>query len=79
LRYSSALLPKSFERPGPKSVSPATNCSGVDVVVWWRWIVDFLERCHTSYGSLRERKGYRTMVSVGSEQSAAGAAFCVAV
>ena len=27
-RYSSALLPKSLERPGPKSVSPATNCSG---------------------------------------------------
>src|SRR6516164_4951017 len=39
-RYSSALLPKSFERPGPKSVSPATYCSGVNVVVWWRWIVD---------------------------------------
>src|SRR5258706_12388105 len=38
LRYSSALLPKSFERPGPKSVSPATYCSGVEVVVWWRWI-----------------------------------------
>jgi hypothetical protein len=30
----------SFERPGPKSVSPATNCSGVAVVVWRRWIVD---------------------------------------
>src|SRR6516225_8104280 len=40
LRYSSELLPKSFERPGPKSVSPATYCSGVEVVVWWRWIVD---------------------------------------
>src|SRR5215468_2793175 len=40
LRYSSALLPKSFERPGPKSVSPATYCSGVEVVVSWRWIVD---------------------------------------
>src|SRR5436190_16422259 len=40
LRYSSALLPKSFERPGPKSVSPATYCSGVEVVVWWRRIVD---------------------------------------
>src|SRR6185436_8900793 len=40
LRYSSALLPKSFERPGPKSVSPATYCSGVKVVVLWRWIVD---------------------------------------
>src|SRR5215475_15370253 len=38
LRYSSALLLKSFERPGPKSVSPATNCSGVNVVVWWKWI-----------------------------------------
>jgi hypothetical protein len=33
-RYSSALLPNNFERPGPKSVSAATNCSGVDVVVW---------------------------------------------
>jgi hypothetical protein len=33
LRYSSALLPKSFERPGPKSVSPAMYCSGVRVVV----------------------------------------------
>src|SRR6516162_2030724 len=40
LRYSSALLPKSFERPGPKSVSPATNCSGVDLVVSWKWISD---------------------------------------
>src|ERR1700682_2018010 len=40
LRYSLALLPKSFERPGPKSVSPATYCSGVEVVVWCRWIVD---------------------------------------
>src|SRR5262249_36681242 len=40
LRYSSALLPKSFERPGPKSVSPATYCSGVEVVVPCRWIVD---------------------------------------
>src|SRR5580692_7862660 len=40
LRYSSALLPKSFERPGPKSVSPATYCSGGEVVVWCRWIVD---------------------------------------
>jgi hypothetical protein len=29
-----------FERPGPQSVSPATYCSGVEVVVWWRWIVD---------------------------------------
>src|SRR5260370_40987839 len=40
LRYLSALLPKSFERPGPKSVSPATYCSGVEVVVWCRGIVD---------------------------------------
>src|SRR5262249_54755618 len=38
--YSSVLLPKSFPRPGPKSVSPAMYCSGVKVVVWWRWIVD---------------------------------------
>jgi hypothetical protein len=34
------LLPKSFERPGPKSVCPATYCSGGEVVFWWRWIVD---------------------------------------
>src|SRR5208283_3098119 len=40
LRYSSALLPKSFERPGPKSVSPARYCAGVEVVVWCMWIVD---------------------------------------
>src|SRR5215813_15432211 len=40
LRYSSVLLPKSFARPGPKSVSPAMYCSGVKVVVWCRWIVD---------------------------------------
>src|SRR5215831_1151172 len=40
LRYSSALLPNSFARPGPKSVSPAMYCSGVKVVVWWKWIVD---------------------------------------
>lgn len=39
MRYESALFAKTFERPGPKSVSPA-NCSGVDVVVWWKWIVD---------------------------------------
>ena len=32
LRYPSALLAKSFERSGPKSVSPAMNCSGVSVV-----------------------------------------------
>ena len=31
---------KELERPGPKSVSPAMNCSGVEVVVWWKWIVD---------------------------------------
>src|SRR4029077_183100 len=31
---------KTFERPGPKSVSPAMNCSGLEVVVWWKWIVD---------------------------------------
>ena len=33
------LLPKSSWRPGPKSVSPATNCSGVEVVVYFRWLV----------------------------------------
>jgi Flavin reductase like domain len=29
-----------LDRFGPKSVSPATNCSGVEVVVWWNWIDD---------------------------------------
>ena len=43
LRYESALFAKTFERPGPKSVSPAMNCSGVDVVDWWKWMVDM--RC----------------------------------
>src|SRR4029077_8868501 len=38
-RCSETLLRNSFARPGPKSVSPAMNCSGVEVVVWWRWIV----------------------------------------
>ena len=51
LRYPSALLPKSFERPGPKSVSPATYCSAVKLVVWWSRIVDMcapsIRRCHT--------------------------------
>jgi hypothetical protein len=40
LSWSSALLPNSIERPGPKSVSPAMYCSGVAVVVWLKWIVD---------------------------------------
>src|SRR5215472_11903550 len=39
-RYPSALLPKIFERPGPKSVSAATNSSGVEVVFSLKWIVD---------------------------------------
>jgi hypothetical protein len=34
-----------FERPGPKSVSPAMNCPGVEMVVWWRWIVDMSAPC----------------------------------
>src|SRR5262250_107567 len=46
LRYLSALLPKSFERPGPKSVSPAMNCSGVEVVVYLKWIVDICAPLH---------------------------------
>src|SRR6185312_3457762 len=41
-RYPSALLGKIFERPGPKSVSPARNCPGVAVVVWWRCTVTML-------------------------------------
>src|SRR5271154_4691331 len=51
LRYSSALLPNSFERPGPKSVSPAIYCSGVEVVVWCRWIVDM----HAPFASRDDR------------------------
>src|SRR6476661_5811379 len=39
LRYLSALLPKISARPGPKSVRAATNCSGVEVVVSWKWMV----------------------------------------
>src|SRR5215467_7702848 len=38
LRYSSALLAKSFARPGPKSVSPATYSAGAKLVVWCRRI-----------------------------------------
>jgi hypothetical protein len=33
------VLPKIFERPGPKSVTAAMNCSGVAVVVVVKWIV----------------------------------------
>src|SRR5260370_24985941 len=61
LRYSSALLPKSFERPGPKSVSPATYCSGVEVVVWCRWIVDMRSpywRSHTFHFSCGKPLGF---------------------
>src|ERR1700753_3142514 len=41
-RSSSALFSKIFDRPGPKSVSAATNCSGVAVVVAWKWRVAML-------------------------------------
>src|SRR5258705_12504152 len=61
LRYSSALLPKSFERPGPKSVSPATYCSGVEVVVWCRWIVDMRSpywRSHTVHLLCGKKLGF---------------------
>src|ERR1700735_1688065 len=39
---SSVLFSKIFDRPGPKSVSAATNCSGVAVVVAWKWRVAML-------------------------------------
>src|SRR5262249_11349250 len=52
LRYPSALLPKSFERPGPKSVSPAMYCPGVKVVVWCIWIVDMC--CPLRFPRLRD-------------------------
>src|SRR5882757_995722 len=38
-RYPSLLLAKSFARPGPKSVKPARNCSGVAVVFSVKCIV----------------------------------------
>src|SRR5258705_13900073 len=59
LRYSSALLPKSFERPGPKSVRPATNCSGVEVVVWGRWIVDMRAPRSTRHSKAASRERMR--------------------
>src|SRR5438876_6370063 len=59
LRYSSVLLPKSFERPGPKSVSPARYCSGGEVVVWCRWIVDMRAPL-----SLRETPGILSLVLI---------------
>src|SRR6266404_7079615 len=57
LRYSSALLPKSLERPGPKSVSPATYCSGVSLVVWWRWIVDMRTPFFSVLSQLSQQPG----------------------
>src|SRR5215831_21279697 len=45
-KYSSELLAKSFERPGPKSVSPATNCSGVNVVVLRKCIFGVALKMH---------------------------------
>src|SRR3981189_172632 len=45
LRYSSAELPKSLERPGPKSTRPAMYCPGVKLVLRWKWIVDICDSC----------------------------------
>jgi hypothetical protein len=42
LEVPSALLPNTFERPGPKSVSAAMYCAGVAVVVCRKWILDML-------------------------------------
>src|SRR3954469_3361571 len=39
LSWPSSVLPKSSERPGPKSVTAAMNCSGVAGVGVVRWIV----------------------------------------
>src|ERR1700759_1782242 len=41
-RLSSVGFPKTFDRPGPKSGSAATNCSGGAVVVAWQWRVAIL-------------------------------------
>src|SRR6476659_6707758 len=69
LRYSSALLPNSFARPGPKSVSPATYCSGVEVVVWWKWIVDmsapYLCASHRENNTKLRVAAHHTRVSLG--------------
>ena len=42
---------EELRRPGPKSVSAATNCSGVEVVVWLKWMVDMT--CSLLFGVLR--------------------------
>ena len=44
-RSSSELFGKMSERPGPKSVSPAMNCWGVAVVVWWKLNLGMLAPC----------------------------------
>src|SRR6266581_376150 len=75
LRYSSALLPKSFERPGPKSVSPATYCSGVEVVVWRRWIVDMRSpywRSHTVRLSCGKQLGFPVVFTDSTSELLSG-------
>jgi hypothetical protein len=38
-------ITKELRAARPKSVSPAMNCSGVEVVVCLKWIVDMLAPC----------------------------------
>src|ERR1700729_2643117 len=62
-RYSSALLPKIFDRPGPKSVRPAMYCSGVKVVVLCRRIVDI-----ASLLSVPETPGILILAKSGGDE-----------
>src|SRR5581483_2554402 len=55
LRYPSALLLKSCERAGPKSVRPAMNCAGVAVVVCLKCRVDI----RTPHLALRSSRSSR--------------------
>src|SRR6516165_7517087 len=70
LRYLSAVLPQTLERPSPKSVSAATNCSGVDFVVSLKWIVgmacSLLEVTWFGVASYRDfyPRGGRTMIKL---------------
>src|SRR5262249_7264911 len=70
--YSSVLLPKSFERPGPKSVSPAMNCSGVEVVVSWKWSVAMDTPRPTSYDHVSRWNTLDDGIGCGAEHETRG-------
>jgi len=60
--------PKSFERPGPKSVSPAMNCSGVEVVVCLMWIVGTRVPCSVFESGRRIGCGRHGLFSCPSQR-----------